>query len=41
MDGSECSCGCSAFEDYCDVYIKWYRETYEVHDVHVKPGGDE
>lgn len=27
--GPECDCGCSAFEDYCDVYTQWYDETYK------------
>lgn len=26
LDGSECDCGCSAFEDCCDVYAVWSLE---------------
>lgn len=28
LDGSECSCGCSAFEDCCETYLKWHQEQY-------------
>jgi len=26
LDGSECDCGCSAFEDCCDAYAEWSLE---------------
>ena len=26
LDGSECDCGCTAFEDCCAVYLEWYAE---------------
>jgi len=32
MDGSECSCGCSAFEDYCDAYMTWYTNAARLID---------
>jgi len=28
LDGSCCSCGCSAFEDYCAVYLEWYAAAH-------------
>lgn len=30
LDGSVCSCGCSAFEDACPTYVQWYREKYNL-----------
>lgn len=30
LDGSECDCGCSAFEDCCSVYGEWLLEHHRL-----------
>jgi len=32
LDVGECACGCSAFEDYCQVYLDWYAR--QIHVLH-------
>lgn len=30
LDGGECDCGCSAFEDCCDAYGEWSLEQHRM-----------